>query len=133
MLELRISNGAQAVPLFDLPAMLGRRGAAKEIGDHIEALIAFMDELGGDPDLEDDGTSEPDGTDTGDQAWPESIAQDRWPMSMQGGQFYEDAEDSDPREEDDHSGDGMLIEDGFEGYTHYHEQGPGCPISDPGE
>lgn len=54
MLELRILNGAQAMPLFDLPALLGRKGAAKELGDQIETLIAFMDQLGGDCDLEED-------------------------------------------------------------------------------
>lgn len=54
MLDLRIIAGGQALPLFDLPALLGRRKAAKEVGDQIEALIAFMDALAGDPDLEDD-------------------------------------------------------------------------------
>lgn len=54
MLELRILNGAQALLLFDLPVLLGRKGAAKELGDQIETLIAFMDQLGGDCDLEED-------------------------------------------------------------------------------
>ena len=56
MLELRIMNAGTAMPLFELPAALGRRKAAKEIGDTIEGLIAFMDDLGGDPDLEDSET-----------------------------------------------------------------------------
>ena len=56
MLELRIMNAGTAMPLFDLPAALGRQRAAREIGDTIEGLIAFMDDLGGDPDLEDSET-----------------------------------------------------------------------------
>lgn len=52
MLELRIKQGRRHVPIFDLPAYLGRAGAAQELGDTIEALIAFLDDLGGDPDLE---------------------------------------------------------------------------------
>ncbi|WP_375421662.1 hypothetical protein [uncultured Sphingomonas sp.] len=40
--------------MFDLPAALGRKGAVKEIGDQIEALVAFMDDVGGDPDLDED-------------------------------------------------------------------------------
>ena len=55
MLELRIINAGTAMPLFDLPAALGRRRAAREIGDTIEGLIAFMDDLGGDTDLEVNG------------------------------------------------------------------------------
>ena len=95
MLELRILNGAQALPLFDLPAVLGRRRAAREVGDQIEALIAFMDELGGDPDLEDGGDMEPDGTDLGDQAWPEGVRQDRFGMTGMYGRYLEDAEEDD--------------------------------------
>lgn len=91
MLDLRIIAGGQALPLFDLPALLGRRQAAKEVGDQIEALIAFMDEMAGDPDLEDseacegeiDATgrsltcrtladeTENDSADNGDRAWQE--------------------------------------------------------------
>lgn len=55
MLELRIVSGGTSLPLFDLPAMLGRKSAAREIGDTIESLIAFMDDLGGDPDREANG------------------------------------------------------------------------------
>lgn len=56
MLELRIMQGRRAVPLFDLPTRLGRVKAAQEIGDAIEGLIAYLDDLGGDPDLEDSET-----------------------------------------------------------------------------
>ncbi|MET3824574.1 hypothetical protein ABIC16_000267 [Sphingomonas sp. PvP055] len=55
MLELRIINAGTAMPLFELPAALGRRRAAREIGETIEGLIALMDDLGGDPDLEANG------------------------------------------------------------------------------
>lgn len=53
MRELRIKAGRRTIPIFDLPAALGRKQAAKEIGDQVDALIAFLDDLGGDPDLED--------------------------------------------------------------------------------
>ena len=55
MLELRIINAGTAMPLFYLPAALGRRQAAKGIADTIEGLIAFLDDLGGDTDLEANG------------------------------------------------------------------------------
>lgn len=132
MLELRIIAGATAMPIFDLPAALGRRGAAREIGDQIDVLIAFMDELAGDCDLEDGGDTEPDGTDCGDQSWPEGIRQDRWPMSMLNGQYREDAEDDDPAEEDDHSGGTGAEDEACQIGWHYLGRGAGCPISDPG-
>jgi hypothetical protein len=71
MLELRIMAGAQPISPFDLPALLGRRGAALELGDTIDALIAFMDDLSGDCDLEDGGDDEPDDDAKGDPSWPE--------------------------------------------------------------
>lgn len=52
MHELSVKTGRRHVPLYDLPVRLGRAGAAREIGDMIDALIAFMDDLDGDPDLE---------------------------------------------------------------------------------
>lgn len=55
MLELRIINAGTAMPLFDLPAALGTRRAAKGIADTIEGLIAFLDDLCGDTDLEANG------------------------------------------------------------------------------
>lgn len=54
MLELRVKEGRRYVPLFDLPARMGRAQSVKEIGDAVEGLIAFLDEMDGDPDLEDD-------------------------------------------------------------------------------
>jgi hypothetical protein len=73
MLELRIIAAGTQMPLYDLPAALGRRGAAREIGDTIEGLIAFMDDLQGDVDLEDGGDDEPD-DDTKDVAWTECLS-----------------------------------------------------------
>lgn len=55
MLELRIIEGKRSLPIFDLPAMHGHAAAVREVGDTIEGLIAFLDELGGDPDLEPNG------------------------------------------------------------------------------
>jgi hypothetical protein len=52
MLELRVKQGRRSVPIFDLPAALGRAQAYRELGDTIDGLISFMDDLGGDPDLE---------------------------------------------------------------------------------
>ena len=93
MLDLRVMSGAEALPLFDLPAAFGREQAARALGDTIEGLITFLDDLGGDPDLDDseagngmvddrgrflgdvpaeqDEDREPDGDAQGDQSWPE--------------------------------------------------------------
>lgn len=94
MLQLKIKTGRKHIPIFDLPTALGRKAAYQEIGDQIDALIAFMDDLGGDPDLEDseagmsnidacgrllpgqyvgsqDEDREPDDDAQGDQSWIE--------------------------------------------------------------
>jgi len=55
MLELRIQHGRRRLPIFELPATLGEREAARLIGNAIEALIAFVDDLAGDCDLEFNG------------------------------------------------------------------------------
>ncbi len=53
MLELRmIADGFAVMNPFDLPDMIGRKRAETELGDTIEALIAFMEALHGDADLE---------------------------------------------------------------------------------
>lgn len=118
MLQLAIKAGRRHIPIFDLPAAMGRREAYQEIGDQVDALIAFLDDLQGDVDLEDGNDNEPDGDAMGDQAWPEwhtlPAAQRRsgnsrgkvlptvWFTSQ------EDDEDSDTSEEDDHSGGDVL-------------------------
>lgn len=72
MLDLQIIASGKPVTLFDLPAVLGRRHAAREIGDAIDTMIAFMDDLGGDPDLEGDLSDfESDDDAKGDPSWPE--------------------------------------------------------------
>ncbi|WP_182914088.1 hypothetical protein [Sphingobium terrigena] len=95
MLELKIKTGRKHIPIYDLPAALGRAQACREIGDQVDALIAFLDDLGGDPDLEDseagmsnidacgrllpgstcghihDEDREPDDDAQGDQSWIE--------------------------------------------------------------
>jgi hypothetical protein len=118
MLELRVMNDGHSLPLCDLPAAYGREKAARELGDTIEGLIAFLDDLGGDPDLEDGADQEndlsdfePDDDAQGDIAWTEwqsrgrhkadrngaeLLARDRY-----GNQLHEDDEDDDPAEDDD--------------------------------
>lgn len=71
MLDLRIIADGQPLPLFDLPAVLGRAQAAKEVGDQIEALMAFLDDLGGDPDLEEGSDLEQDNSDHESGSWAE--------------------------------------------------------------
>jgi hypothetical protein len=95
MLQLRIQHGRRRLPVYDLPTVLGRRGAYQELGDQIDALLAFMDDLQGDVDLEDseaglsniderghllpgsyvplgqDEDREPDDDAKGDQSWLE--------------------------------------------------------------
>jgi hypothetical protein len=126
MLELKIKQGRKHVPIFDLPAYLGREGARQEIGDSIESLIAFLDDLGGDPDLEDGGDDEPDGTGEGDTAWVEwdtmKPSQRRKGVSVLLG--HEDDE------EDDDSG--QCTEDEISTGMVFGRGSPGCFISDPG-
>jgi hypothetical protein len=131
MLELRIMNAGQAMPLFDLPAALGRRKAARELGDTIEGLIAFVDALAGDPDLEDGGDDEP----TGDER---DASAKEWEPERRGRRvnevatrvsgrpwLTEDNEDDDPTEDDDEdrcaAGDDAMTSgpacDYFEGCT----------------
>ena len=58
MLDLLIVLGARSLPIHDLPAALGRNKAAREVADTIDGMIAFLDDLGGDPDLEDSEASD---------------------------------------------------------------------------
>jgi hypothetical protein len=104
MLELRIIAAGKPMPLYDLPAALGRRGAFREIGDTIEGLIAFMDDLQGDVDLEDGGDDEPD-DDTKDISWTEWHARGARRKAFAyeaigNPGLTEDDEDDDPREDD---------------------------------
>lgn len=105
MLDLQIIASGRAMPIFDLPATLGRSEAAREIGDTIDALIALVDDLGGDPDLEDNGDDEPDADGFGDPSWPEWHGRGRHklcangaelPETVSAGTICDDAEDDDP-------------------------------------
>ncbi len=140
MLELRIKHGRKHVPLIDLPAYLGHATAAREIGDTVEGLIAFLDELGGDPDLEDGGDTEPSGDEYGDPAyceWDTLPASRRKAGHLNGanidpmrGMILEDEEEDDAPEEDDHSG--QCTEDEISTGIVFGKGSPGCSISDPG-
>lgn len=54
MLEMKIKAGRRSVVPGDLPSILGARRAYRELGDMVEALIAQMDMMAGDCDLEED-------------------------------------------------------------------------------
>jgi len=111
MLQLKIKAGRRHIPIFDLPAAVGRKAAYEEIGDQVDALIAFLDDLQGDVDLEDGGDDEPDTDAMGDQSWPEwhtlpahqrRTGNSRGRATQNASPFnYEDDEDSDPTEDDD--------------------------------
>ncbi|MFC3440762.1 hypothetical protein ACFOKF_06030 [Sphingobium rhizovicinum] len=147
MLELKIKAGRRHIPIFELPAALGRRQAYQEIGDQVDALIAFLDDLGGDPDLEEDDDAGGNILDERHDAltWPEWHTlppQQRGAGNYAGklldhadhGHQHEDDEEDDPAEEDDPSG--QCDEDGintaFSNADWEAESGAGCPISDPG-
>lgn len=53
MLDLRIVAQGRAFTLDQALAHLGEQRALREIGDLIESMIAKLDSLAGDPDLED--------------------------------------------------------------------------------
>ena len=121
MLELRIIAGQPAIPLFALPATIGRAEAARTVGEQIEAMMAMLDDLDGDPDDEEPGLEDSfvihraDGpgcpiSDVGDPAWIEwdsrgrhrlqSLARDAFGIAL-----HEDDEDADPAEIDDDAED----------------------------
>lgn len=159
MLELRVKTGRRFTPIFDIPTVLGRSGARREIGDTIESLIAFMDDLDGDPDIE-------DATDVEDDFHLTSSAILSWssdgpgcPVSDAGGCQHDDREPSwteasslrgrpafggisdDDEANGDHEGVDEDTElNGDEGdcngaeddFVYHGHSGPGCPVSDPG-
>lgn len=127
MLEIAIQAAGRSVTLGDLPSILGARRAYEEIGDMVEALIAQMDILAGDTDLEE--------TDAEDAFWlsPMALGFDagRGPgceISDPDNCLYDEDEEDDPSgqmdEDDCNTGDGKLYLHG----TAYH--GPGCLIGD---
>jgi hypothetical protein len=119
MLELRIINAGQALPLFDLPMHLGRRRAVREVGDTIETLISYLDDLGGDPDLEEDADEEGPGA-------FRPFANDALSALAE----HRDAAIALQTEDDEADGDeedGNGSEDDF---MEHRADGPGCPIAD---
>ncbi len=148
MLELKIKAGRRSIPIFDLPTALGRKGAYREIGDQIDALIALMDDWQGDVDLEED--DDPGGNIVDEKhdalSWPEWHTlppQHRGSGNYTGklldhvdrGIAHEDDEEDDAAEEDDPSGqcdeDGINTSSDSIRYA-IDASGPGCPISDSG-
>lgn len=117
MLELRVKAGRRHVPLYDLPVRLGRVEAAREIGDTVEELIHFLDEIGGEADFEDDdpaGQCDEDCVNTGGAL--------RFGPAGAGCCISDDDSEHDGREVTGAEDDVM-----FHGWS-----GPGCPIADPG-
>jgi hypothetical protein len=142
MLELKIKQGRKHVPLFDLPTYLGREKAAREIGDTVESLIAFLDGLEGDPDLEsydaeDDFVLAPKAINTAIERPHTDIETDaaawvEWDtmkpsQRRQGATVLLGHEDD---EEDDDSG--QCTEDEISAGIVFGKGSPGCSISDPG-
>jgi hypothetical protein len=99
--------------------------ASRMFADVVNDCIAILDELAGDPEAEDDGTAEPDGTEI-DQSWHEGYSRraERIPWKVQA----EDVEQCDPL---DTSGD-----EGEPDFRKRHKRllreayGPGCLVSD---
>ena len=130
MLEIKISAAGRNVDPADLSSILGARRAYVELGDMIEALIAQMDILAGDCDLEEAGDLEPDGDAFGDVAWIEWDG--RGPQKMEAcgseavarldmfGLLHEDDEEDDWPEEDDEPG--VCDEDGVNVYADGHRE-----------
>ena len=97
MLDLHIIERGHDIPVVALPGLLGRRRAARMVGDTIEELIALMDRLDGDPDLEDGHDAEAD-QEARDVSWAEWTPRQRGALVIGGTNSTEDDEDDDPRE-----------------------------------
>ncbi len=72
----------------------------------VEALVDLLDELGGNPDAEDDDPAELDDEDRA--AWIERTDQSRFPLPTRASADFRNCEDA---EEDDGGGGGVLTED----------------------
>lgn len=132
MLELKIKAGSRYVAPHALREAIGTERALREIGDMIEYLMAELDMIEGDPELECNGDLEPDGDGQGDIAWiewsgragrhhgpHETMAWRPW-----SGLMHEDDEEDDPS--------GQCDEDGVNTSVALlkADVGPGCEISD---
>jgi hypothetical protein len=58
MLDLRIQYGRRRVPPHALPDLIGKEWARDTLSEYIETLIALLDDMDGDVDLEDGGDRE---------------------------------------------------------------------------
>jgi hypothetical protein len=119
MLELKVRAGRRSVAPEALPALLGAQRAYYELGDMVEALIAQMDALEGDPDLE----PEEDRCEAGDDM-------------VAAGPIVDTGRDLGPGDECDcedngDETDGNGAEDEECGYFRHYGTGPGCVVSDP--
>ena len=100
----------------------------------VESFLSRLDDMDGDPDLEDNDDREASDGDSGDQAWIEwhtMRGSQKGKANLMAGE--EDDEDGDPLEDDDPAG--QSDEDGVNtgGVPHFGwggPQGAGCPISD---
>ncbi|MBH0114212.1 hypothetical protein I5E68_14805 [Novosphingobium sp. YJ-S2-02] len=123
------------IPEFN-PATLAFPPQRSKIEALVEQLIDMLDRYDGDPDVELNGDEEDsDGAELGDQSWAEWHTLRRQQQRAGHGLIagYEDDEEDDAAEEDDPSGD-VAYEDEPSGHRQaWWGQGPGCPISDPGE
>jgi hypothetical protein len=93
MLELKVRAGRRSVAPEALPAILGARRAYEELGDLVEMLIAQMDILVGDPDLEPNGDEQ-------DTSFVEWHTRGSHKLTAAGFELFdaagEDGEDDDP-------------------------------------
>ena len=111
----------------------------RTLANAVEVLVAVLDTIDGDPDVELNGDEQDsDGDERGDPAWIEWQTRGRHKLDAQGGErlardggriVLEDDEDDDPAEADGDERDGNGSEDDF--MVHAWD-GPGCPIADPG-
>ncbi|WP_156360090.1 hypothetical protein [Sphingomonas sp. Leaf10] len=83
------------IPLADLPAIVGRMVAYGEIGAQVDALIAMLDDMAGDPDLEDNGDHEGSNGDDQDVSWVEWQGRATPPMRPEWRHNEDDEEDDD--------------------------------------
>jgi hypothetical protein len=94
--------------------------------DEVNTLHAYA--MGGGPGCEISDMGEHDGTDEGDQAWPERHGHQPATMNAFG---LEDTEDDDPDEENGDEKDGAPSEDELMTHSFGVGSGAGCPIADP--
>lgn len=116
---MKHSAGEPYSPPHDLRSILGTKRAYQELGHQVDFMIALLDEMAGDPDLEDsDGDLAVDDSPCDDIGMDVEAAYPEWhtlpAADRRAGRNYgralessgwqlpmEDDEDSDPKEDDD--------------------------------